>query len=508
MGRGRRYNEDEPKLNIKKVIAVIIAIAVIIMVIVGIVKLMHPADKQPEKSVALKYYTVYTEEKYGVINSKGEMIITPQYDEMIVIPDNTKDVFLCTYNVDYAQETYQTKAVNAQGITLFSKYEKVEALSNIDSQNNLWQEADVLKVEKEGKYGLIDLKGNEILPCEYEDITVLAGIKNSLLTKKDGKMGLVDNTGTIIIQNEYAEITALTNDYADGYIVKVADGKLGLITPNKTQVLQAVYDKIEHVYGNNMYAVEQGGAKKIVDNKEKTVIEGGYEEVKEIHMQYITIKKDGKYGVISAYNQEVIPCEYEELCYVVGENYIAKKDGKYGVINTNNEMKIGFEYNSLVYRKEANILEGQKEGVDSDLIDSDLQVRVTGILSEFNATKGYMKIRKGTEYIYYNFNFEEKKNTEILKGNTLFLKKENGKYGYVNADGIVVVNYEYDDAKEQNEFGYAAVKKDGKWGAIDAKGNVVIQPKYTLENQMVVDFIGKWYLGEDLNANYYTDVES
>lgn len=505
MGRGRRYNNDEPKLNIKKVIAVIVAVAVIVMAIVGIVKLVHLTDKQPEKSVALKYYTAYSEEKYGVINSKGETIISPQYDEMIMIPDNTKDVFLCTYDVDYAQETYKTKAVNAKGETLFSQYEKVEVLSNIDNQNNIWMEADVLKAEKEGKYGLIDLKGNEILPCAYEEIMVLTGVKNSLLTKQEGKMGLVDNTGTIIIPNEYEEITAVTNEYADGYIVKTVEGKYGVITPNKTQVLQPVYDKIENVYGNNMYAVEQDGTKKIVDNKEKTVIEGGYEEVKEIHTQYITIKKDGKYGVISAYNQEVIPCEYEELQYVAGENYIAKKDGKYGIVNTSNETKIAFEYTQLLYRKEANILEGQKEGVNSELIDSNLQVRVTGIVSEFNPAKGYMKIREGSDYKYYNFNFEEKMNTEILKGNTLFLKKENGKYGYVNANGIVVVNYEYDDAKEQNEFGYAAVKKDGKWGAIDAKGNVVVQPKYTLENQMVIDFIGKWYLGEDLNANYYTD---
>lgn len=504
MGKGRRY-DDEPKLNMKKVIAVIIAIAVIIMVIVGIVKLMNPTDTQPEKSIALEYYTVYSGEKYGVINSKGDMVITPQYDEMIVIPDNTKEVFLCTYNVDYAQETYESKAINAKGETLFAQYDRVEPLFHIDSQNILSQEEDILKVQKDGKYGLIDLKGNEILLCEYEDITVLAEVDNSLVTKKDGKVGLVDNTGTIIIPNEYADIQALTTKYADGYIVKNADGKYGLITPNKTQVLQAAYDAIEHVYGNNMYAVEKDGVKKIINNKEEVVVESTYEAVKEIQSQYITIQKDGKYGIIDVLGQEMLPCEYEELTFTFGENYIAKKDNQYGVITPRNEIKIPFEYTSLVYRKEANIIEGQKEGVNSDLIDSNLQVRLSGIVSEFNAEKGYMKIRQGSDYQYYNFKFEPKSNTEVLTGNTLFLQKENGKYGYVNANGIVMVNYEYDDATEQNAFGYAAVKKDGKWGAIDAKGNVVIEPTYTLDNQMVIDFIGKWYLGEDVNANYYTD---
>ena len=33
----------------------------------------------------------------------------------------------------------------------------------------------------------------------------------------------------------------------------------------------------------------------------------------------------------------------------------------------------------------------------------------------------------------------------------------------VDAEGNVVVDYIYDDATEQNKFGYCAVKKDGVW---------------------------------------------
>ena len=60
---------------------------------------------------------------------------------------------------------------------------------------------------------------------------------------------------------------------------------------------------------------------------------------------------------------------------------------------------------------------------------------------------------------------ERTPNREILKSNTLFLSKKDGKYGYVDKDNVVVVNYIYDDATEQNESGFIAVKKDGKWGA-------------------------------------------
>ena len=115
-----------------------------------------------------------------------------------------------------------------------------------------------------------------------------------------------------------------------------------------------------------------------------------------------------------------------------------------------------------------------------------------------------MKIRVNSEYKYYNFQFEEKKNTEILTGNTQFLSKQDGKYGYVDQNNVVVINYIYDDATEQNDSGYVAVKKDGKWGAINSKGETVVEPKYTLENIPIVVFICTWHLAEYIYAGYYT----
>ena len=62
----------------------------------------------------------------------------------------------------------------------------------------------------------------------------------------------------------------------------------------------------------------------------------------------------------------------------------------------------------------------------------------------------------------------------------------------------------YEDATEQNKYGYVAVKLNGKWGSIDSKGKVVQLCKYSLENSMLVDFIAEWHLASDVNANYYT----
>lgn len=51
MSRGKRYNGSEHKLNIKKVIAVIIAFLVIIMFVAVFIKLMQPKLKQPRRKL-------------------------------------------------------------------------------------------------------------------------------------------------------------------------------------------------------------------------------------------------------------------------------------------------------------------------------------------------------------------------------------------------------------------------------------------------------------------------
>ena len=66
-----------------------------------------------------------------------------------------------------------------------------------------------------------------------------------------------------------------------------------------------------------------------------------------------------------------------------------------------------------------------------------------------------------------------------------------------------VVDYIYDDVTSQNSYGYAGIKKDGKWGAIDKDGKVVKEPTYNLDDYLKIDFIGGWYLGKDINMNYY-----
>lgn len=504
MGRskGRRY-DNERKLNIKKVIAVIIAILVIIMFFVGIKELLKNKPKTNEKLFSTAYYTIYENEKWGVIDTKGNIIIEPSYDEMIIIPDNTKPVFACLENVNYENSTYDTKIVDDKNKEIYTDYDKVEVLYNNDKDNNLWYES-VLKVQKDGKYGLINLDGKQILECTKDEIEVLPGTQGVLITTVENKKGLVDNLGKEIIENKYSEIKSLTNKYENGFIVKNESGKYGVINYDKSVAVEEKYDEIKNIYGNDMYVVKEANSWKIVNKDGETFAENKFDEVKSIDGDNIIIKKASKYGVINKNSEQKIPLEYDELTYAFSEYYIAKKADKYGIISINNEEKLGFNYSYIKYISEADFIQAEIDGVESQLLDRNFEVKVQGIVAQINQDKNYIRVRQNNEYKYYNFKLEEKQNTEILVTNTIFLSKKDGKYGYINEKGIVVVDYIYEDATEQNKYGYVSVKKDGKWGCLDSKGKVVVEPMYKLENTLVVDFISKWHLASDINANYYT----
>ena len=135
--RGRRYDEEQ-KLNLKKVFAVAIIFLLIIALIIGIKNIASSHSSSLAGRIEnVYYYTVYKDGKWGVINSYGENVIENEYDEMIVIPNNAQDIFICTYDANYSTGDYKTKVINKKGKEIIKGYEKVEAIANYDKDNKI-----------------------------------------------------------------------------------------------------------------------------------------------------------------------------------------------------------------------------------------------------------------------------------------------------------------------------------------------------------------------------------
>ena len=501
MSRGRRY-ESESKINIKKILAVIVVILVAIM-FVAVIKILLNQSKETRVS-SENYFTAYTNNKYGVINSNGEVIIEPSYAEYIVIPNPKKDIFLCTYDVNYSTGEYKTKALNKNNEDIFTEYEQIEALENYDKNNNLYYEGAAIRVKKNGKYGLINLEGKEILPTEYDEIETLKGLENSILVYKDGRVGLVDSKSKKIIDTEYVDILAIEDDYKLGYITVNENNQYGLVDCNNLKILDNKYEQIAPISGNGNYVVKENGKYKLIAKDGTTLIEDKFDEVKEIKNDYIIIKLNNKYGVLNTAGEEIVPARYDDIKFSFNDTYIVKENNQYMLINKSGEPLLDKKYQTMNYIEEADIIEASEDGIYSDIITNDSTVKLTGIVLEINTKLGYIRINIDDEYKYYNFKMEQKTNTEILSTNTLFLIKKDGKYGYTDKAGNIVVECIYDEATEQNQYGYVAVKIGKEWGSLDKTGKVVAEINRQLENNPLIDFIGEWNLTEDINMNCYT----
>ncbi len=78
----------------------------------------------------------------------------------------------------------------------------------------------------------------------------------------------------------------------------------------------------------------------------------------------------------------------------------------------------------------------------------------------------------------------------------LFWIQEDGKYGYIDKTGKVIIKPQFQNTMGFNE-GLAATKMDGKYGYIDTKGNWVIKPQfeftYMFSDGLAMIRIGKQY---------------
>lgn len=499
--KGRRYS-DEKKLNIKKVFAVLIAIVVLVLFAIGIKKMINV---EPNSKISNEtYYAAFEDNKYGVINSKGEIIIAPGYEELIIVPDQNKDVFICTYDIDYTQGTYKTKVLNSKNEEIYTEYDKVEALSNYDNNNNISYNNSVLKVEKDGKYGLITIDGKQIVNCQYDKIYSLIGNENSIVVEKDGKVGVIDNNGRMVVEEKYKEIKKLSDNYKSGYIVVSEDNSYGTVDCANNTILECKYAEIKPIYDNGIYVVKGTTGYNAVDKAGTVLTKKEYQDIKDVKLDEIIVKENDKYGVIKTTGEQVVPCSYEDISFISTNNFIVKNNGKYGIIGSNNEYVIDNKYQYINYVEDADIIEVSEDGITSNVLNNKFETKLTGIIAEINTQKGYLKIRENQDYKYYNFKFEEKTNTEIYSNNNIFLSKKDNKYGFVDKDGNVVVDYIYDDATELNNLGFAAVNQNGKWGSINQNGNVVANIESDLTSNTIINFIGKWHLMKDTNINCYT----
>lgn len=557
----------------KKVIICAIIISIIILVIAGTIVYKHAkgksSDYELEKIDVWTYLPIVENEKMGVIDNKGNVVIEPNYNN-IQIPNPTKDVFICS-------NENETKIVNANGEEKFKNFEEVSAIQLKELATEIPYEKSVLKYKENGKYGIINFDGKKITKAIYNNISNLPYKEGELLVEKDGKYGVISILGKNILPIQYKEIKVdeyyeaenayrysgyiVGNDTDKGTMYKYINYKTNIETKSEYQDIKRIVDYEDK---DKFYLIYEKDNKYGVIEDENTIINNEYDNIEYDNLnQLFIVKKDGKYGIVKLNGETLISCLYDEIdiegIYIYalkneeqtifntsGEKIEDQKyksvynventnykitindENKYGVLDENNNSIISNNYfyigylgnnyfvvsgqngkNGIIDNKGDVILDTKYDTIekieDTNLIDA-VEINTNTItlfnneMKELNkmsnanifVEKNYIRIYSNKEQKYFNSNGEEKSNKEILSQNKIFSDVKDGKWGFVDSNGNVIVDYIYDEVTEQNSYGFAGIKKDGKWGSINEDGQVIIEPTYTLNNNEV-DFVGEYY---------------
>ena len=192
------------------------------------------------------------------------------------------------------------------------------------------------------------------------------------------------------------------------------------------------------------------------------------------------------------YRNKKLRDNYTYIEYFNNNYFIATKDGKTGVIDGNGNIVINVEYDAIQAIDGANALQAIKTDTNrTDIIDSNMNIHEGITNANISKKDNYIKLYSETEMKYYDLSGNEVTYKELFPNNQLYASQRNGRWGLVDGNGNVVVNYEYDMVTEQNG-NVAGVKKDGKWQVVNTNGELVSDDAYTI-SWLDVTFLGNYY---------------
>jgi hypothetical protein len=561
-------------------IVAVIIIAISIMAIINEVQLHYKVEEISE----YKYFTLEQNQKYGVIDRNGNIVIEAEYGA-VQIPNPSKAIFVCVKEYNENTKEYETVVYNEKKEVLLSNYKNVQAISIYTNVNSTPYEKSVLTYKESGKYGLINLEGRQITKPVYDEISSINYKEGTFLVKQNELEGIINMKGKVIIKCEYESVTSdnyysengnkkqagfiVSKKTEDGYrygyanyrgtiilnpiytqlerVTEIANekgvyfiafknGQAGLLKNNK-EILNYEYEDIQYNVLGSIFVTKRNGKYGAVNQEGTTVLYPEYDNVytggmylnalkdKDIFIfdlngnkietnevsktktenanYYITIDKNNKYKVVDSKDNIIIDKDYTYIEYLHGDYFIVERDSKSGIIDSNGKSVIELKYDSISRINETDILqmETNKNIALYNLNMKEIVSMDNAIVKEVKDEKAYILLYSDTDFKYLDKKGNILTSQNLFENNSLFAKNINGKWGFVDKDGNLKVQNDYELVTDFNKYGFAGIKKDGKWGSINQNGEVVQEPTYDLKRN-IPEFVGKYYR---VNATKFSD---
>lgn len=364
------------------------------------------------------------------------------------------------------------------------------------------------------KCGLIDTKGEVIIPCIWDEVFYFGGDFALGINEDRSKMRTYDLrfNGKVVPLNYYND--GMNSDsFQEGYLA------VGMLEESKSKYLKYGYLKEDNLEYNVTYDYDYAsqfrdgyafvisdGVEKIINKKFETIVQSSsrYKICGNFYEGLASVQNiaTGKFGFINKDREIVIPCVFdgaynfsEGLCAVYKYDMPSRakcyQSSLYGFINKKGEIVIPMTFNNNygnIFRyefKDGYVIVQQPLPTRETFIDYsgkplqgfswyDSISRFSDGLALFrtNGQYGYLK-RNGQVTIEPSFDVA----FSFENGYACVGKNINGeiKYGCINTDGVLVIPFQYDEYFFF-ENGIALVSKGEKMGLIDVYGNSTFMP--------------------------------
>jgi len=342
---------------------------------------------------------------------------------------------------------------------------------------------DYAVVMKDGYYGVINKKGETIVPFEYHNM-LYCGLydNNYIIVHKYLKRGVINLKNEIVIPIKYDHIFQYGPNI---FRVKVSK-KYGLINDKGETVVPIIYDSIDRMgYNNGIYRLRLDNKYRLfnINGKDTGLI---YDYIVRTGDKLIRVQLDDKWGFLNQNFEEVIPAIYERAWDFEDNFALVKEDGEWYFLfymseDEMQERKKEMKEHSWLYKLTNKIFNSFNNYAKISVKE---QVNNRSLLGEHSSH--FVRTKKGILYVddYITARNEsalvpiEIDEVTYFDDNGYAEVRKDGKYGLINADGEFVIPCIYDELRRLKNIQYAVVRIKDKWGAVDLQNNTLIEFLY------------------------------
>lgn len=308
-------------------------------------------------------------------------------------------------------------------------------------------------MQKEGKVGMLDSRGVEIVPAKYEDVKAL---DSSLVSVFDqGEWRVIDLSGKTILPAGYEEVKILTPAsvgqsaflaFSKEKKWGIVDGKGELITAPKYDGIVRYKDFPEGVSAL-LFRIEKAGMMGLLLPNGKELIRPEVEDIRFYNADLIFFKKDLLWGAVDKAGVELLPAKYTRFSRL-SDKFIK-------LVSQNQDYLFSLIYNKLITEQ---TFEAVYPFSDDYVLCK--RNRLLGLLDHC-----------GSVVLSTKYNEIQPYDGDVFRANL------GGRWGIVTLDDQPLIRFQFDYIAPMKK-GLCVVIRNGQLGVANNRGEVVVNPNF------------------------------